>query len=210
MRDKMLSGGNCSMPWQTTARHSPCRQSYSSRYLDEFSKAPASEVHMLLGEVGRLYNEKRAIIAEMVPLLRSRLLASLDRKPPNINFGGPPPGDGSSPLPEAPPPLPEEPMPARPVWRTVQQRRSRRQKKPAAAPALEAPPPDTRPHVSSWATWQREYYLPDSIFRLVIHLIPSADPSLMPTPTPGESTPLLPERTSPGLFGPRSPRDSVR
>ncbi|KDQ49138.1 hypothetical protein JAAARDRAFT_43089 [Jaapia argillacea MUCL 33604] len=146
---------------------------------------------MLLGEVGRLYNEKRAIIAEMVPLLRSRLLASLDRKPPNINFGGPPPGDGSSPLPEAPPPLPEEPMPARPVWRTVQQRRSRRQKKPAAAPALEAPPPDTRPHVSSWATWQ-------------------PDPSLMPTPTPGESTPLLPERTSPGLFGPRSPRDSVR
>lgn len=33
----------------------------SSQYLDEFSKALASEVRMLLGEVGKLREERRAL-----------------------------------------------------------------------------------------------------------------------------------------------------
>jgi hypothetical protein len=37
---------------------------------------------------------------------------------------------------------------------------------------------------------------------------PAADPNLAPTPPSHEPTLLVPDSTSPGLFGPRSPRDS--
>ena len=69
----------------------------------------------------------------------------------------PPPG------PEAPPPPMEEPQappPARPAWRTVQQRQPRRQRTRRSEAPTAAPPPEPEPapqeRQQSWATWQRK------------------------------------------------------
>ncbi|KAF9647115.1 hypothetical protein BDM02DRAFT_3251176 [Thelephora ganbajun] len=87
--------------------------------------------------------------------------------------------------PEAPPPPPET---ARPAWRTVQQRpRKKKTKEPPPPP----PEPESRPPVSSWAKWE-----PDTRY--------------VPTPPTTEPQLLVPPRGSPGLFGPRSPRDSLQ
>ncbi|KAK7042437.1 hypothetical protein R3P38DRAFT_2511174, partial [Favolaschia claudopus] len=165
-------------------------------YLDEFSKALASEVRMLLGEVGKLREERRALQHELGYLLCMKAKYGPggefepDWKPPPGAPGGPPVDPGP------PPPPPELPQ-AKPGWRTVNQRPAvpRKQKKkdavppppPAAAGGM--PGPDPRRQVQSWATWQ-------------------PDPNLAPTPPSHEPTLLVPESTSPGLFGPRSPRES--
>ncbi|KZP18734.1 hypothetical protein FIBSPDRAFT_933308 [Athelia psychrophila] len=89
------------------------------------------------------------------------------------------------------------PAPAnlKPAWRTVTQRSARKKRSPGVAPQL-PPPIDTsgepsgRTRRTSWATWQ-------------------PDPAMVPTPTSAEPTLLFPDRGSPGLFGPRSPRDSL-
>jgi hypothetical protein len=167
--------------------------------LDEFSKALASEVRMLLGEVGKLREEKRALqqLVKLITRLRlscpdelcseiGTLLTLKSKYGPGGEFdpdwfvlnhlssrcvvnlllprrpdGGPfpvPPAGPEMPVPE--PAVPEEPIPARPGWRTVTQRTSRksRRRETATAPAMPAAPAqaETRPPVSSWATWQRK------------------------------------------------------
>ncbi|KAH0831167.1 hypothetical protein J3R83DRAFT_13743 [Lanmaoa asiatica] len=176
-------------------------------YLDEFSKALATEVRMLLGEVGKLREERRNIQHELgyLMMMKSKygpggefdpewfvVLFSFSlavahehsRKPPMAPGPAPPP----PPAPDVPPP-PEDIQPIRPAWRTVPQRSSRRIRK-----RQDAPPPEPVPEprqVHSWVTWQ-------------------PNPALAPTPPSVEPTLLVPDRGSPGLFGPRSPRDSFR
>ncbi|KAJ3992562.1 hypothetical protein F5050DRAFT_904406 [Lentinula boryana] len=165
-------------------------------YLDEFSKALASEVRILLSEVGKLREERRALQHEIGYLLCMRSKYGPggefepDWKPPPGAPGGPP----VEPPPPPEPPVPPEVPTARPGWRSVHQR-SRKKKKEPAPPAA-APGPsmsaitgmvDPRAQVRSWATWQ-------------------PDPNLVPTPASLEATLLVPEHDSPGLFGDRSPR----
>lgn len=167
-------------------------------YLEEFSRSLADEVRMLLNEVGRLREERRKEQYELGEMLQFKAKFG-----PGGTFdpewrpafgpyarGGPgaPPAEAPA---EAPPPPPEEPLPARPAWRQViaprASRRSRRNQ-PAPPPAPEAPPEPRGP--VSWAQWR-----PDSAFQ--------------PTPPAVEPTLLAPPQSSPGLFGPRSPRDSL-
>ncbi|KAJ7625049.1 hypothetical protein DFH06DRAFT_1008213, partial [Mycena polygramma] len=165
-------------------------------YLDEFSKALASEVRMLLGEVGKLREERRALQHELGYLLCMKAKYGPggefepDWKPPAGAPGGPPLD------PPGPPPPPPDLPQAKPGWRTVTQRPTPRKqkKKEAAAPAPPGAPPgppglDPRRQVASWATWQ-------------------PDPNMQPTPPSHEPTLLVPDSGSPGLFGPRSPRES--
>ncbi|KAI0050275.1 hypothetical protein FA95DRAFT_1487620, partial [Auriscalpium vulgare] len=164
-------------------------------YLDEFSKSLAAEVRMLLGEVGKLREEKRAIEHEMgmLLILRSKYGPGgefePDWKPPTPFAPQPQPEAGP---PDAPPPPPE---PARPAWRTLPTRGGRRTRKksevPPPGPVVEAQQLDPRvdprfaqgqvpPRAGSWATWLRTVPV----------------------------TLLAPEAPAVGLFGPRSPRDS--
>ncbi|KAF8208242.1 hypothetical protein K438DRAFT_1574381 [Mycena galopus ATCC 62051] len=167
-------------------------------YLDEFSKALASEVRMLLGEVGKLREERRALQHELGYLLCMKAKYGPggefepEWKPPPGAPGGPPLDPGPAP---PPPDLPQ----TRPGWRTVTPRapatQRKTKKKDAAPPPGPGPAPagymqDPRQQVRSWATWQ-------------------PDPNLAPTPPSHEPTLLVPEITSPGLFGPRSPSSSL-
>ncbi|KZT28191.1 hypothetical protein NEOLEDRAFT_903158 [Neolentinus lepideus HHB14362 ss-1] len=171
-------------------------------YLDEFSKALASEVRMLLGEVGRLREERRNLQHEIGFLLCTRSKYGPggefdpEWRPENAAYmAGAPPAPPPEPIPEPGPPPPDEPlMAARPGWRTVLPRSTRRRRGgPAAAPEPQPVPVQEmpRPGVSSWATWQ-----PDPAF------LPS--PSAIPEQQPTLVVPEVPQ----GLFGPRSPRDS--
>lgn len=166
-------------------------------YLDEFSKSLANEVRMLLNEVGKLREEKRNIQFELGTLLTLRAKYRPDGefdpdwRPDPARYGGPwPPGGGppgppgDQPPPDVPQPPPPEP--ARPAWRTVQQRTRKKKTKEPPPP----PEPEPRPPVSSWAKWE-----PDTRY--------------VPTPPTTEPQLLVPPRGSPGLFGPRSPRDSL-
>lgn len=160
-------------------------------YLDEFSKALASEVRILLGEVGKLREERRGLQHEIGFLLTTRSKYGpggefdADYAPPSA---APPP----------PPPPPPEPMPppevppARPGWRTVNVRPSKKKKRDSGPPPPAAPPPgpDPRAQVRSWAQWHPE-------------------PGFVPTPPTIEPQLLVPDQGSPGLFGPRSPRGSI-
>ncbi|ESK83171.1 hypothetical protein Moror_14980, partial [Moniliophthora roreri MCA 2997] len=166
-------------------------------YLDDFSKALATEVRILLGEVGKLREERRGLQHEIGYLLCIRSKYGPggefepDWKPAPGQPGGPPVDEPPAPPPE--PPAPPEIPAARPGWRNVYPRASRKKKKEAAAAAAAAsappPQPDPRAQTRSWATWQ-------------------PDPHFVPTPPSVEPTLLVPEASSPGLFGPRSPRSS--
>ncbi|KAJ7164925.1 hypothetical protein C8R46DRAFT_888908, partial [Mycena filopes] len=154
-------------------------------YLDQFSKALAAEVRQLLLEVGKLREERRALQHELGYLLCMKAKYGPggefepDWKPPPGGPGGPPLDPGPAP---PPPELPQ----AKPGWRTVRPAQPRKQKKKdAAAQSHTATAPD--PRHQSWATWQ-------------------PDPRNVPTPQSQEATLLVPGSSSPGLFGPRSPR----
>ncbi|KAF9011887.1 hypothetical protein BDQ17DRAFT_794534 [Cyathus striatus] len=175
-------------------------------YLDEFSKALASEVRMLLGEVGKLREERRALQLEL-----GELLCMKSRHGPGGEFESnwrPPPGAPGGPPVNPPPPPPEPPMApelppqAKPGWRTIHKRRKKKdaQHPPAAAPPAPphmqmqpgpSQPPDPRHQIRSWATWQ-------------------PDPGQVPSSPSVNMEPnlMVPQQGSPGLFGPRSPRDS--
>ncbi|KAF7361302.1 hypothetical protein MSAN_01162700 [Mycena sanguinolenta] len=123
---------------------------------------------------------------------RHEFICQLCIRPEELNEGisnewKPAPGaPGVPPLDSDPsPPLPDLPQ-AKPGWRTVHQRAQRKtKKKNAGLPPLVIPAPN-RHQVQSWATWQ-------------------PDPNLAPTPPSHSPTLLVPDTTSPGLFGPRSP-----
>ncbi|KAF8916666.1 hypothetical protein CPB85DRAFT_268353 [Mucidula mucida] len=170
-------------------------------YLDEFSRALATEVRILLGEVGKLREEKRGLQHEIGFLLCTRSKYGpggefdADWKPPSQGPLGPQQPPPPPPAPELPPEVP----PARPGWRNVSVRRSRKKKEaapgppPSEVPHLIGPPGgvDARHQVRSWSTWQ-------------------PDPANAPTPPSVEPTLLVPDQGSPGLFGPRSPNTSIR
>ncbi|KAF9233906.1 hypothetical protein BU15DRAFT_53269 [Melanogaster broomeanus] len=160
-------------------------------YLDEFSKALATEVRMLLGEVGKLREERRNIQHELGYLMMMK-----SKYGPGGEFDPewfPPMPPGPPPDPPAPPDMPHPPedMPqARPAWRTVPPRGggTRRIRKQRPEPPEPAPEPR---QAHSWVAWH-------------------PNPALAPTPPSVEPTLLVPHPASPGLFGPRSPRDSYR
>ncbi|OJA12256.1 hypothetical protein AZE42_04072, partial [Rhizopogon vesiculosus] len=162
-------------------------------YLDEFSKALATEVRMLLGEVGKLREERRNIQHELGYLMMMKAKYGPggefdpEWKPAMPGPGGP----DVPPPPDPPAPPPEEHMPARPAWRTVPRGTRRiRKPRPDQPPPPEPAPEPTRQPMHSWITWQ-------------------PNPALAPTPPSIEPTLLVPGG-SPGLFGPRSPRSSFR
>ncbi|KAI5994168.1 hypothetical protein EDD15DRAFT_844850 [Pisolithus albus] len=130
-------------------------------YLDEFSKALAIDVRMLLGEVGKLREERSAIQHEvgLLMLMRAKYVPGGefhgDWQPLPMG-GGPPPGAPSQPPPDMP--VPEEPrQPIRTCWRPVSIRPTRRirKRRPAQPPQAEAHISPPR-HTQSWETWHHE------------------------------------------------------
>ncbi|SJL13001.1 uncharacterized protein ARMOST_16436 [Armillaria ostoyae] len=170
------------------------------KYINDFSKALASEVRILLAEVGKLRDERRALQYEIAELMsvKSKHGAggeySPEWQPPQE-----PPGFGAPPPPPPPPPPMDEgpPAPARPAWRTVHKRAERKEKAiaklmPSAVPTPSAVPPlePPRPNIPAWAQWR---------------------PNALLSPAPVMATPAAPLPTSPpppsrsGLFGPPTP-----
>ncbi|KAI0299456.1 hypothetical protein B0F90DRAFT_1857037 [Multifurca ochricompacta] len=166
-------------------------------YLDEFSKSLATEVRMLLGEVGKLREERRNIQFEIGTLLCLRSKYETGGCLTQI-------GSHVDLPPEEPPALAPE-APRAGAWRSVHQRggfrrtRKKSETRPVGPiigtmPPPAAPPPDRAQATGSWATWQ-------------------VQPGLEYTPPPSEPTihlaPEVPQQPR-GLFGPRSPRSSER
>jgi len=167
------------------------------KYLNDFSKALASEVRILLQEVGKLRDERRALQYEIAELMSVKSKHGAggeytpDWKPrPEDPSQAPPP-----PPSPGPPPAPSSVIgdgPARPAWRTVHRREERRQK--AKAKALPAPEPvqhhpePPAPNLPAWAQWK-------------------PNPLLSPQPHPAVAGSPLPEHVPSrvGLFGPPTP-----
>ena len=74
------------------------------------------------------------------------------------------------------------------------------------APQVPTLVPDPKPPPSSWATWQRRPFYPADFSCAKFQNVVQADPSMAPSPPSIE--PIILRGGSPGLFGPRSPRDS--
>ncbi|KAE9398180.1 hypothetical protein BT96DRAFT_822322 [Gymnopus androsaceus JB14] len=128
----------------------------TSQYLDEFSKALASEVCMLLGEVGKSREERRALQHEIGYLLCMR-----SKYGPGGEFEPDWYGTSIDPPPPPEPPIAPEIPPARPGWRSVTQQTRKKKKETAPPPPGPNVPTitgmDPRTQVTrSWATWQRE------------------------------------------------------
>ncbi|KAJ7617731.1 hypothetical protein FB45DRAFT_932549 [Roridomyces roridus] len=155
------------------------------KYIQDFSKALAGEVKILLAEVGKLRDEKRALQFEIAELMSIKAKHSAE--------GVYAPGWHPPPAIEAPPPPAEPAPPAAPApggWRTVYvppphvpraARKALKAPHPAPAPA---PLPPPAPNMPAWAQWR-----PNP------HLAPTG-PSAPPAPAP-------PPRS--GLFGPKTP-----
>ncbi|KAF5373442.1 hypothetical protein D9615_009420 [Tricholomella constricta] len=165
------------------------------KYLNDFSKALASEVRILLAEVGQLRDERRALQFEIAELMnmKSKHGAGGEYSPdwrPKIEA---PPLE-APPLPPAIEDAP--PVQARPGWRVVHKRPERRDRAaltkippPAPPQASTSPPPEPpRPDLPAWAQWR---------------------PNPLLAPTPVNATPSLPTSPPPpsraGLFGPPTP-----
>ncbi|CAA7269900.1 unnamed protein product [Cyclocybe aegerita] len=169
-------------------------------YLDEFSRALATEVRMLLGEVGKIREERRALQHEIGDLLCMRS---------KYGPGGEYEPDWKPPPPPAPPPeamapsLPDPPAAAfvPPAWRKVpppREKKKKTKKSQQAAASTSAPPPampmaqqydDARHQLTSWATWMPNR---DNLTPL------SVEPTIVPV-----------ERRPSGLFGPASSNGSM-
>ncbi|KAI6038622.1 hypothetical protein EDC04DRAFT_1927411 [Pisolithus marmoratus] len=167
------------------------------QYLDEFSRALAVEVRMLLSEVGKLREERRSIEHEvgLLIFMRSKYVPGGefhgDWQPPPLG-GGLPPDMPPQPPPDGPPVHEQAPPHIRPGWRPVDPRPTRRIRKQRPPPQPQAEH-DIGPsrHTQSWATWQ-------------------PNPAMRPSPPSVEPTLVVPDHQSPGLFGPRSSRGSLR
>ncbi|KAJ7476321.1 hypothetical protein B0H11DRAFT_2426760 [Mycena galericulata] len=162
------------------------------KYINDFSKALAGEMKILLAEVGKLRDEKRALQFEIAELMSIKAKHSAD----GVYEPGwrPPPPEEAPPPPEPAPP----PAPAPGGWRTVhaphvprrrqQQLALRASPAPAPAPAPPPPPPAApAPNLPAWAQWR-------------------PNPLLAPGAPAGPSTHAVvapPPRS--GLFGPKTP-----
>ncbi|KAH7101731.1 hypothetical protein BKA62DRAFT_702069 [Auriculariales sp. MPI-PUGE-AT-0066] len=159
------------------------------KYLNDFSKALASEVRILLQEVGKLRDERRQLqqeIAELMAVKAKHGLPGGEYAPPTWMLPAPPP-----PEPEhAPPAELGPPVEAKPGWRTVHKKPERRPREPKALPAPPPPPvaapapmPDPGRGLPSWAQWR-------------------PNPHLQPTPgRRGSPLPVPPTPRPQGLFG---------
>ncbi|TFK75643.1 hypothetical protein BDN72DRAFT_448936 [Pluteus cervinus] len=139
-------------------------------YLDEFSKALAVEVRMLLAEVGKMREERRVLQHELGELLRLR---SKYGPGGEFNENWQPPAPPPAPPSEGPP---EPPMPdirqAPPAWRSVMRGRKKKKDQQQHAPAQQMPQApagsqqhpgmymprrslgmDPRDQVQSWQPW---------------------------------------------------------
>lgn len=163
------------------------------KYINDFSKALASEVRILLQEVGQLRDERRALQYEIAQLMALKsqhgpggeFAPQWKPEQPEALLTAPP-----EPAPPAPEPT-EGPPPAKSGWRTVEQPRKRERK---SRKTIAAPPPDPAPAPAlgpfdqkpSWASWKPNPQLPA--------------PTRMPAPIPVPSA-----AKKPGLFGPGTP-----
>jgi len=159
------------------------------KYLNDFSKALASEVRILLAEVGRLRDERRQLQYEIAELMsvKSKQGAGGEYSPDWRPNGVEPPPEAS------PPPAPEsiaEDAPPRPGWRTVNKREERRRAKQKALPGPEATPASPpAANLPAWTQWR-------------------PNPLLSPEPlnaTAGAPLPSDQVVRPRGLFGPPSP-----
>ncbi|TFK31177.1 hypothetical protein BDQ12DRAFT_619383, partial [Crucibulum laeve] len=146
-------------------------------YLDDFSRALASEIRMLLGKVGKLREERRALQHELGYLLHLRS---------KYGPGGEFEPEWKPPAPNVPPPPPPKPAtqpelqsPSRFGWRSVLLKRKKNDREAAttatttvnmsqtgpsglapAIPRMPMPimmgPVDPRRQFTSWANWQHE------------------------------------------------------
>ncbi|KAI0089021.1 hypothetical protein BDY19DRAFT_947513 [Irpex rosettiformis] len=164
------------------------------KYINEFSKALAGEVRILLQEVGKLRDERRQLQHEISELMavKSKYSAGGEYAPPWLQGLPEPAAPPAIAAPPPPPPEVGEPVgPAPPAWRTVHKRHPRERKHkalPAPAPpppAIEAPPPPPPSNLPAWAQWR-----PNPMF--------SPQPQVAHVPSP-QSQPRQ------GLFGPPSP-----
>ncbi|EJU01436.1 hypothetical protein DACRYDRAFT_22576 [Dacryopinax primogenitus] len=153
-------------------------------YLNDFSKALAAEVRMLLSEVGKLREERRNLQFEI-----SALMGIKAKHGPGGIFQPEFTLPDDKPLAPAPAPAPAPtppPPPAPAAWHRVhgkadRPRRGKKGKEEAPPPAAAAPPP---PPPASWITWQPN--------------------PMLPQPAPTAPSTAASTRV-PGLFGPRSP-----
>ncbi|KAF8214916.1 hypothetical protein K438DRAFT_765528 [Mycena galopus ATCC 62051] len=155
------------------------------KYINDFSKALAGEVRILLAEVGQLRDERRALQYEIAELMSVKSKHGAGGE--YIPEWRPKPEE------EAPPP-PEPPAPgSRPGWRVVNKRAERRERalgkqqppSPSSVPPLEPP----KPNVPAWAQWR-----PNP------HIAPQAVSATASAPLPLS---IPPARS--GLFGPPTP-----
>ncbi|KAG5652710.1 hypothetical protein H0H81_004023 [Sphagnurus paluster] len=160
-------------------------QPTTPKYLNEFSKALALEVKILLAEVGKLRDERHELAS-----LKAKHSAGIDYSPhwrPKIEEPPPPPAIEDSP-----------PVQARPGWRVVHKRPERKPRPPTSStpahpPAMQQIVEPPRPDLPSWAQWR-------------------PNPLLAPTPVNGPAlglpqSPQPPSRT--GIFVPSFPSEIV-
>ncbi|CAK5277380.1 unnamed protein product [Mycena citricolor] len=159
------------------------------KYINDFTKALAGEVRVLLAELGQLRDQRRNLQFEIAELmsLKSKHGAGGEYIPD----WRPEPEHHLSLTPPPPPSPPPDLAPVRPGWRVVpsahaQRRRAKQPQRPpspASVPPLEPP----KPNVPAWAQWR-------------------PNPAMSPRPLPGMPAlraPSPPPRT--GLFGPSTP-----
>jgi len=161
---------------------------------------------MLLGEVGRIREERRALQHEI-----GELLCIKSKYGPGGEFepDWTPPGQPPGPQPPTDPPIPPihestDPPIVRPAWRIYHPRKKKKKEQRAPVPPTTSQPPQAGPshmgpspmdrhlrrQVASWNTWR-------------------PDPDVVMTPPPVEPTLMVPDRLSPGPFGVRTPTSSI-
>ncbi|KXN87640.1 hypothetical protein AN958_08344 [Leucoagaricus sp. SymC.cos] len=159
----------------------------NNKYVNDFTKALASEVRILLAEVGKLRDERRQLQYEIAELMamKSKHGAGGEFTPdwrPKIE--APPPGEPAPP----PPAIEAEPVQAKPGgWHVVHKRPERKaikgkQPVPPPAPTPAPIPVPVRAELPAWAQWR-------------------PNPHLAPAPISAPASPAPP----PGLFGPPTP-----
>ncbi|KAF7300044.1 hypothetical protein MKEN_01327200 [Mycena kentingensis (nom. inval.)] len=174
----------------STPRSQPGQQ---PKYINDFSKALANEVKILLAEVGKLRDEKRALQFEIAELMTIKAKHSAEgvytgwMPPPQAAIEPPPP-----PAEPAPPPAPApggwRVVHATPLPRPRKQRLAQQQAQAQLAlpPPTPAPAPPA-PNLPAWAQWR-----PNPL--LAPGTAAGPPPAVVMSPPPRS-----------GLFGPKTP-----
>ncbi|KAG6373904.1 hypothetical protein JVT61DRAFT_6057 [Boletus reticuloceps] len=170
------------------------------KYLNDFSKALAGEVRILLAEVGKLRDERRQLQFEIAELMavKSKHGAggeySPNWTPPSQEPPAPPP------VATTPPPIDDgPPIQARPAWKVVH-KSTRRERAPKSLPA---PARSQRPYQRSKR--QNQIYL----LGRSGDVRAASNPAILPPAPPVAPGPISPRPMTPaarpGLFGPPTP-----